>query len=107
MKLRQQLPGLGIVMAVFEPRLADALGDPAMGLAVHDHRGDRAADIVDRGVADDLDRTRFGIDLDLADLRAVWETRDQGLVGHCGERPPRNSAGRSDRVAAAWRPRRG
>ena len=74
-------------MAVLEQRLTDALGDAAMGLAVHDHRVDRAADIVDRGVADDLDRTGLGIDLDFAALRAVWKTRDwQGLVGYRGQK---------------------
>ena len=74
-------------MAVLEQRLTDTLGDPAMGLAVQDHRIDGAPNIVDRGIADDLDRTGLGIDLDLADLRAVWKTRDwQGLVGYRGQK---------------------
>jgi hypothetical protein len=43
------------------------------------------ADIVDRGIADNLDRTGLGIDLDLANLRAVGKARDrQGLVGNAG-----------------------
>ena len=75
-------------MAVLEQSLADPLGDAAMGLAVQDHRVDRATDIVDRGIADDLDGTGLGIDLDLADLRAVGKTGDgERLVGDAGERP--------------------
>ena len=70
-------------MAVLEQCLADTLGNAAMGLAVHDHRVDGAPDIVDRRIADDLDRTGLGIDLDLADLGTVRKTRDwQGLVGY-------------------------
>ena len=68
-------------MALLEQCLAHALGDAAMGLAVQDHRIDRPTDIVDRGIADDLNRTRFRIDLDFANLRAVGETCDrQDLV---------------------------
>ena len=60
-----------------------------MRLAMQDHRVDRAADIVDRGVADDLDRAGLGVDLDLADLRAVGEAGDRKrLVRDRGERPP-------------------
>ena len=74
-------------MAIFEQRLADPLGDAAMRLAVQDQRIDRAADIVDRGIADDLDLAGIGIDLDLADLRAIGKARDrQGLVGDAGKR---------------------
>src|SRR5215472_12874779 len=64
-------------------RLADTLGDAAMGLAVHDHRVDRTPHIVDRAAADDLNGTGLGIDFDLADLRAVRKAGDrQGLVRH-------------------------
>ena len=51
---RQQLPGLRLVIAVFEQRLADTLGDSALRLTVQDQRIDCAPDIVDRSVADDL-----------------------------------------------------
>src|SRR4029077_6560002 len=45
------------------------------------------AHIVDRSIADDVDGTGFGVDFDLADLRAVGEARDgEGLVGDTGER---------------------
>ena len=81
------MPGFGLVVAVLEQCLADTLGNAAMGLAVHDHRVDGALDIVDRRIADDLDRTGLGIDLDFAALRAVWKTRDwQGLVGYRGQK---------------------
>ena len=53
----------------------DALRDAAMGLAVHDQRIDAAADIVDGGVALDVERAGFGIDLDLAQAGAVWIDR--------------------------------
>ena len=60
----------------FHQGLADALGSSTMGLSVQDHRVDRAADIVDRRVADDLDRAGLAIDLDLADMRAVGKAAD-------------------------------
>ena len=40
-----------IVVRMLPQRLADALGDAAVGLAVQDQRIDGAADVVDRGVA--------------------------------------------------------
>jgi hypothetical protein len=50
---------------------------------MQDHRVDRAPDVVDSGVADDIDSAGFRIDLDLADLRAVRKARDrQRLVGN-------------------------
>ncbi len=90
-------------MAVFEQGLAHSLGDAAMCLAVQDQRVDGTADIIDRGIADDLDGTRIGIDLDLADLRAVGKARDrEGLVGNAGKRPlrfPRQVGGASPQAA--------
>ncbi len=44
-----------------------------MGLAMHDHRIDAAADIVDARVAGDLDAAGVGVDLDLAHAGAVGE----------------------------------
>ena len=38
-----------VVDAAFEQRLADALGDAAMHLALDDHRVDDVAEVVDRG----------------------------------------------------------
>ena len=51
-----------------------------MGLAVHDQRIDAAADVVDRGVARELDDAGVGIDLDLADRAAVRKHRIVHLV---------------------------
>ena len=48
-------PLSAVVVAVLQQRLAHALRDAAVRLAVQDQRIDRAADIVDRGVAHDLD----------------------------------------------------
>ena len=42
-----------------------------MELALDQQRVDHVADIVDRGVADDLDLAGVGVDLDLADVAAV------------------------------------
>jgi hypothetical protein len=56
--------------------VAGALGDAAMRLAVQDQRIDRAADIVDRAVARELDFAGFPIDLDFGDMEAVREGGD-------------------------------
>ena len=55
-------------MSVFEQRLADALRDAAMDLAVDDQRIHRAADVVDRDIIDHAHHAGVGIDLDLADM---------------------------------------
>ena len=65
-----------VVDAAFDQRLADALRDRAVGLAVQDQRIDGAADVVDGGIADELDRSQLGIDLDLADMAAVGKAAD-------------------------------
>ena len=52
-----------------------------MGLAVQDAGIDSAADVVDGGISDDLDRPQCKIDLDLADVAAVRASPDRnGLV---------------------------
>src|SRR5256884_6824468 len=53
--------------------LANALGDPAMDLALEQERVDGAAEIVDDGVALNYDGAGIGIDLDLDDVAAVGE----------------------------------
>ncbi len=74
-------------MHMLAQRLADALRDAAVDLAVDDERIDRAADVVDRRVFDDLDHAGVGIDLHLADMRAVGKARGRdGLVALRGER---------------------
>ena len=59
-----------------------------MDLAVHDHRIDRAADIIDGGITDQFDDAGLGVDLDLADMAAIGEGGEiDGLVAFGGERP--------------------
>ena len=49
-------------------------------------RIDRAADVVDGGVADDLDRPQFEIDLDFADMAAIGKAADRdGLIAFGGQ----------------------
>src|SRR5262249_60031374 len=60
-----------VVGATLEQRLADALGEAAVDLALDDHRIDDGADVVDAPETDDLDAAGVGIDLELADMRPV------------------------------------
>ena len=55
----------------FHQRLAGALHDAAMELALDQQRVDHVADIVNRGVADEAHLAGVGVDLDLADVAAV------------------------------------
>ena len=84
--------------------------DRAVGLAVDDQRIDAAPDVVDRGVARDLDRAGVGIDLDLADRAAVRKHRLVHLVvGHhrdavlevVGQRVARSLGGKFEEIEAA------
>src|SRR4051794_24699936 len=71
-------------MAVLPQRLADALGDPTVGLAVQNEWIDGSADIVDRSIAHELDMAGIGIDLDLGDVRSVRESGFlEQVVGRC------------------------
>ena len=75
-------------MRMLHQRLADALGDAAVHLAMNDERVHGAADVVDRDVIDMRDRAGFGIDLDLADVGAIREARlGDGLVAGGSKRP--------------------
>src|SRR5262249_62047394 len=56
-----------VVGATLEQRLADALGEAAVDLALDDHRIDDGADGVDAPETDDLEAAGVGIDLELAD----------------------------------------
>ena len=85
---REELAALGVVEALLEQRLAGALGDPAMGLTMQDERVDGAADIVDGGVADDLDGPGLWVDLDFADMKPVREGSNLARdLADTGERP--------------------
>ena len=83
----QHLAICRFIIALFQQRLPDPLGDAAMCLAMQDQRVDRSPDIIDRGIADDLHPACFRIDLNLADVRAVGEASDrQRLVGNAVQR---------------------
>src|SRR6516164_9097513 len=80
-RARKQLRAVAVVDAALVQGLADALRDRAVGLAVQDAGVDGAADVVDSGISDDLDRAQFEIDLDLADVAPVRTSADRhGLV---------------------------
>ena len=67
----KQLPAVTVIDRVLQKRLADALHDAAVDLALQQQRIDDAAEIVDHSVAVDCRRTGIGIDLDLDDVAAV------------------------------------
>ena len=69
----QELARLVVVGEHLEESLAEALHDPAVDLALHEHRVDHPPDVVDDGVAHDTNLAGFDVDLHLADLRAVRE----------------------------------
>src|SRR5260370_11934452 len=74
-----------VVGATLEQRLADALGEAAVDLALDDHRIDDGADVVDAPETDDLHAAGVRIDLELTDMRAVAEGEarrilDRGLL---------------------------
>src|SRR6516162_2575699 len=82
-------------MAALPHRLADALRDPAMGLAVHDQRIDATSDVVNARVARELDVSGLGIDLDFADRATIRKYRVVHLVvgrGVDAAREPRQGA---------------
>ena len=81
------MAGFLIVDAVLTHCLAKAVSDAAMDLPVDNHRIDRAADIVDGGIADDLDDTGLRVDLDFTDMAAIGKAGEiDGLVAFGNER---------------------
>ena len=78
---RQELP-VAVVVRGLHQRLADALRDAAMHLALDDHRIDELAEVVDRGPAVDRHDAGLRIDLEFADVDAGRE----GEVGGIPER---------------------
>src|SRR5262249_8939322 len=69
-----------VVGATLEQRLADALGEAAVDLALDDHRIDDGADVVAAPETDDLDAAGVRIDLELADMRPVAEGEARRIV---------------------------
>ena len=74
-----------VEMDVFHQRLADALRDAALDLAVQQHRIDHGADVVDHVVAHDLHLAGVAVDLQLADVAAVRIIGDRRRVDGVGE----------------------
>ena len=72
----------GVVDRAFEQRLADALREAAMDLALDDHRVDQPAEIVGGDEIDEGGLAGAGIDLEFADIGAGRE----GEVGRVVER---------------------
>ena len=68
---RQVLTQLSVVDDLLHQRLTESLRDAAMDLAFQANRVHHRADIVDHDIADDLERTGIGVDLDLADVAAI------------------------------------
>ena len=60
-----------VVDRALHQRLADALRQRALQLALDDHGIERRAAIVDRGIGDNRHVSGIGIDLDLGDVTAV------------------------------------
>ncbi len=73
MKLAVIELALLVIDRAFEQRLADALRDAAMHLALDDHRIDEVAEIIDRGPSLDRRRARRRIDFEFADMHARRE----------------------------------
>ena len=75
-----QLSALLVIDAAFGQRLAYALGEPAVHLALDNHRIDDVAEIVHRGEVDDPGNTGVRIDLDFADMAAGREGEIRRIV---------------------------
>ena len=69
-----------VIGASLEKRLPDPLGEPAVDLGLDDHRIDDGADIVHRPKSDDFGAAGVGVDLDLAEMRAVAEGKARRIV---------------------------
>ena len=99
----KQLPAVRIVDRVLEQRLADALHDAAVDLALEQQRIDGAAEIVDHGVALDGDGAGIGIDLDLDDVAAVGKGLRRRHADMGGIEPGRHAGRQFFRIARRFR----
>ena len=95
-RARQELAVVAVDRALPE-RLPDALGDPAVELAVDDHRVDLPADVVDGDIAHEIDLARLLVDLDDRDMGAERPGAVRRVVvdGLVEERLHARPAGRS------------
>src|SRR5439155_24625261 len=82
-----------VVDVLLVERPADTVGPPALAVTIDIARMDRAADILHRGVAQDLDVARLLVDLDVADMRGKAGPRTLRVDRHL----------RTDRPAGAPR----
>src|SRR4051812_42808399 len=82
-------------------RLPDAMGNAAMDLAMHDHRIDGTANIIDGRIARDFYDTGVRIHLDLADMAAIGELARLTVSSLSAASGPRRSSDRSLRCSAA------
>ena len=65
------LPPFRVVSTVLKKSLPDALSNAAVGLAINDQWVNSPSDIVDGGIADDLNGASFGIQLKLAYVASI------------------------------------
>ena len=75
---REQLARAPVIHQMLSEGLADPLHHPTMDLAFKRKLVDDGADIVDDDIAQHFGSAGLGIDLDLADVAAVWKVRDLG-----------------------------
>ena len=84
---------------MLQQRLADTLGESTLHLAFRQHGVDEAPVVVDRDIAQEIDGTRLGIDLDLGDMTAVREGEHVGDVEHMRAQPGRHAVRQVRRIA--------
>src|SRR5207302_1609679 len=86
-------PAVLVVDVFLVERPADPLGDAALDLALDIRGVDGAADILDRGVAQDLDLPRLLVDFDVADMRRKARAGALRVDRHLGADRPAGAPG--------------
>ena len=84
-------------------RDADAVGEPAVDLALDDHRVDPRAAVVDRDEAPDRDLGRPRVDVDDADVGAERERQVRRVVDGLGVEPALDARWQLDEPARGHR----
>jgi hypothetical protein len=74
------VPAFIVIDRILVERLADALGQRAMHLALDDQRVDDTAEVVGAGEVDKLDRAGLAIDFDLGDVGTSGIGEVDGIV---------------------------